>query len=141
MAPDPPSGRASRARSAWPDHYKIARSGPVWPCKTGTRLKYIHSKRPGEGGGFVSMRNCLSPSSSFRHSADTSQPYFYRRSSTRARCGPLSLAFPSDRCRPAGRLCVVYIRVCVYASYTTWVWQMESPVQTRDSSAGGRDIG
>ena len=41
--------------------------------------KYIHSERPG-GGWFVSMRNCLSPSSSFRHSADASQPYFYRRS-------------------------------------------------------------
>ena len=28
MPPDPTSGRASRARYGWPDHYKFARSGP-----------------------------------------------------------------------------------------------------------------
>ena len=93
------------------------------------------------GGGFVSMRNCLSPSSSFRHSADTSKPYFtvdlaYTRS-------PLSPAFPSDRCRPAAREQPLRVplgpseRLCGVADGIA----VQLLAIAGQSSAGGRDVG
>ena len=119
--------------------------------------------------GFVlSMRNCLSPSSSFPHSADTSQPYFtvdlaYTRSLFPALCPALSPALvpvhalalspasPSNRCRPAAREQPLrdplgsgerrLCVVCACASYTTWVRQMLMSGQRRDSSTGERDVG